>query len=46
MDLFLCMLVSLLQKYRLGKQSGKDMGEASKDGKRHISIFVLAYHAM
>ena len=26
------MLLAVLQKYRLGKQSGKDMGEASRDG--------------
>ncbi|GAB4844023.1 pheromone-like peptide expressed [Ancistrocladus abbreviatus] len=34
--LTLFQLKSHLQKYRLGKQSGKDMGEASKDASYHL----------
>lgn len=27
-----------IQKYRLGKQSGKDMGEASRDGRFAVTL--------
>lgn len=36
---FLTDIHKLLQKYRLGKQSGKEFGEASKDG-RSILLFI------
>ena len=45
MDILSCGIFTVLQKYRLGKISGKDMGEGPKDGRFFSNSFpFLVYN--